>query len=126
MRLLALVVEEAWQARVLRDRGRGRISSELACELLLQPFDRVVIEANDTPEQVDVIRRRVEHVAEWRKISTGGHARQDSRPIAVGVEEDVANGADGVARAGPTTGGDRVHTDEDAVLAGIHCPKPSL
>ena len=65
----SLVVEETWQPSVLCHRRRGRIGLQLAGKLLLQPLDGVRIEAADAPEQVDVIRRRVEDVARARQIS---------------------------------------------------------
>ena len=44
----------------------------------------------------------------------------------VGVEEHVSNGSDGIACARATTGGDRVHADEDTVTPRVHCPEPLL
>jgi hypothetical protein len=44
MRQRPPVAEEARQARVLRNRSGCRIRPQLACELLLEPFDQVTIE----------------------------------------------------------------------------------
>jgi hypothetical protein len=99
MRAGALVAREARESSVLRDwRGRG-IGAQLACELLLQAFDQVMIETSDTPKQVDVIRRRLQHVAGWRQVSTSFHAREHRRAIVVGIDKNVSNGADRIACA---------------------------
>ena len=121
----ALVIEETWQPRVLRDWRGSRISLQLAGELLLQPLDQCV-EARDAPEHMDVIWRRVQDVARVGRSRRASTRTRTACAIVVGVEEDVSNRADCVTRSGAAARGDRVHADEDVVLPGHSSPAATV
>ena len=59
VRLVVVVVEEARQPRVLRNRSCSGIGVELVRESLLQTLDVDAIEARDAPEQMKAIWRRL-------------------------------------------------------------------
>src|SRR4051812_13489433 len=126
MRLRALVIEVAGQSRGLRHRRRREIRFQFAGELLLQALDQVPVEPRDPPENVDMIRRRVEDVIRARKVPTQIHAGEDRRTVRIGVQEHVSNRSDRIARPRATARRNGVHTNEDVVLSRVHHAQPSL
>src|SRR5262245_2658996 len=113
MRLGALVVEEAGQPSVLRHRRRRGVSVQLARQLLLQALHQSVLEADDAPEDVHVIRRRVKNITGLRQVAACPRTREHSGTIMIGIEKYMPNRGDGVSSAGAAARRDRVYTDED-------------
>jgi hypothetical protein len=56
MRFDAFVIQEPRQPSVLRHGGGCEIRLQLAGELLLKPFNHVLVEVRNAPERVYVIR----------------------------------------------------------------------
>ena len=94
MRFDALVIEEPRQPSVLRHGSGCGIRLQLAGELLLKPFNQVLVEVCSAPEHVYVTRRRVKDVARGRQVPTRVNASEYRCAVVVGVEKDMSNRAD--------------------------------